>query len=99
MGRLSRRRAPSELGIEKRAGAAARQLSGGELQRLAFARAAAAGTPFVFADEPTASLDAANVRRVVGLLRVLGRRASVVVASHDPAVVGGADAVIEVRPA
>ena len=87
----------AELGIAHRAHAAARELSGGELQRLAFARAATAATPFVFADEPTASLDAANVHRVVDLLVGLGTRASVVVATHDPAVIAGADVVVRLR--
>lgn len=79
-------RALAELGIAAHADAAARELSGGELQRLAFARALAAETPLIFADEPTASLDVENVRRIGALLTALGRVASVVVATHDPAV-------------
>lgn len=75
----------------------ARLLSGGELQRLGFARALAAATPFIFADEPTSSLDAQNVDRVADLLAQLGRRSTVVVATHDPALVRTADLVVDLR--
>ncbi|MGX5682154.1 thiol reductant ABC exporter subunit CydC [Schumannella luteola] len=66
------------------------QLSPGELRRVAVARALLrvdAGATVVLLDEPTAHLDDASAAAVVSLIRWAGERASVVVASHDEAVV------------
>jgi lipoprotein-releasing system ATP-binding protein len=63
-----------------------RSLSGGEAQRLMFARAAAGAPPLLLVDEPTAQLDpisAATVNAVIGELAARG--SVVVVATHDPA--------------
>lgn len=87
------------VGLAALAESRARELSGGELQRLGFARAQAAGTPFIFADEPTSSLDAANVDRIAALLRRLSGCSTVVVATHDATLVEAADAVIDLRAA
>ncbi|MDX8390358.1 MAG: ABC transporter ATP-binding protein [Mariprofundaceae bacterium] len=59
-------------------------LSGGEMQRVVFARALALEPKIIFADEPTGSLDAANAKQVLALLTEqadLGR--AVVMVSHD----------------
>jgi len=72
----------------------ARTLSGGELQRLAVARAEATRSPVLFCDEPTAQLDAANSELVAGSLKTLAEAGTVVVvATHDPCVEEAADAV------
>ena len=75
------------------------QLSIGERQRVAVARALVHGPAVVFADEPTASLDQATGHEVVSLLaeyRQAGR-GSVVVVTHDPAMLTGADRVLQMR--
>jgi putative ABC transport system ATP-binding protein len=75
------------------------QLSIGERQRVAVARALIHRPAVVFADEPTASLDQATGREVVNLLadyRTTGG-GSVVVVTHDPAMLTGADRVLQMR--
>lgn len=63
------------------------QLSGGEQQRVALARLVCKDPSYVFADEPTGNLDAANRDVVLGVLRQLNEAGkTVVVVTHDPAV-------------
>lgn len=85
------------VGLEDLADRDARQLSGGELQRLAFARALCAERPIILADEPTANLDSANTVILTRLLKRLSGTSTVVVATHDPLVAEAADAVIDLR--
>ena len=75
------------------------QLSIGERQRVAVARALIHRPAVVFADEPTASLDQATGREVVNLLADYrqGGGGSVVVVTHDPAMLTGADRVLQMR--
>ncbi len=79
------------LGVPERSRAAL--LSRGEQQRVALARALLPQPAALFADEPTASLDAASGAEVARRLRALadeeGR--TVIVASHDPALIALAD--------
>ena len=70
------------------------RLSGGERQRAGLLRALAAGPDVVLADEPTASLDEATGREVMAALREHGRAAALVVATHDPRMLEGADRVL-----
>jgi putative ABC transport system ATP-binding protein len=68
------------------------ELSGGQMQRVACARAFAVDADILLADEPTSELDEFNRELVMGLLHeVADGGAVVVVASHDPAVVDAAD--------
>ena len=75
------------------------QLSIGERQRVAVARALVHRPAVVFADEPTASLDQATGHEVIRLLADYrtDSRGSVVVVTHDPAMLGGADRVLQMR--
>jgi putative ABC transport system ATP-binding protein len=75
------------------------QLSIGERQRVAVARALVHRPAIVFADEPTASLDQATGHEVINLLVDYRRRAggSVVVVTHDPAMLTDADRVLQMR--
>ena len=75
------------------------QLSIGERQRVAVARALVHRPAVVFADEPTASLDQATGHEVVNLLADYRRTGggSLLVVTHDPAMLTGADRVLQMR--
>ena len=75
------------------------QLSGGEQQRVAVARALIAGPAIILADEPTGNLDSANGELVIGILRDLVDRhgQTVVLVTHDATVAARSDRVIGVR--
>jgi tungstate transport system ATP-binding protein len=72
------------LGLSRLAGAPARTLSGGEIQRVAFARALAVRPDVLLLDEPTANLDPRNVRLVEDLIREQqSRGVTIVLATHQ----------------
>jgi putative ABC transport system ATP-binding protein len=75
------------------------QLSGGEQQRVAVARAFAHRPKVLFADEPTGNLDAANGQNVVALLGELNRElgTTLVLVTHEPDLAARAHRVIRLR--
>jgi len=75
------------------------QLSGGEQQRVAVARAFAHRPKILFADEPTGNLDATNGANVVALLGELNRElgTTLVLVTHDPDLARRAHRVIRLR--
>ncbi|MGV8967408.1 MAG: ABC transporter ATP-binding protein [Cellulomonas sp.] len=75
------------------------ELSGGQAQRVAVARALITGPDVVFADEPTGSLDQATGHEVMRILTETTRAAgaSLVVVTHDAQVAAWCDRTIEVR--
>ncbi|WP_051196627.1 ATP-binding cassette domain-containing protein [Jonesia quinghaiensis] len=75
------------------------QLSGGQLQRVANARAIA-GTPQVLlADEPTRQLDSTSSKNVMDIIHELSRASNIgaIVTTCDPIVVARADRVLEIH--
>ena len=73
-----------------------RELSGGEQQRLAVACALAGRPDLVILDEPTASLDRANAKGLVGVLAAVATLgATMVIATHDALVIEAGDVVAE----
>jgi putative ABC transport system ATP-binding protein len=74
-------------------------LSGGEQQRVAVARAIAASPSVVLADEPTAALDSENGHAVMALLARIAKEQNrcVLAVTHDPRTLGYADRVVRIE--
>jgi putative ABC transport system ATP-binding protein len=74
-------------------------LSGGEQQRVAVARAIASSPSIVLADEPTAALDSENGHAVMALLAKIAKEQgrSVLAVTHDPRTLGYADRVVRIE--
>ena len=87
------------VGLAQRAGHLPQELSGGEQQRVAVARAFAHRPKVLFADEPTGALDANTGLQVVKIFRDLCAQegVTVVMTTHDPNLMEIGDAVYELE--
>jgi len=105
LGGLSRaERRQKALGLLERMGLAARtdhrpsQLSGGEQQRVAVARALANRPLILLADEPTGNLDSATGTEVMNLLRSLNAEGlTLIIVTNDMTVASYADRIVRLR--
>jgi putative ABC transport system ATP-binding protein len=93
------RRALEAVDMGHRAAHRPDELSGGEQQRGAIARALVTSPAVVLADEPTGALDSVNSRRVVELLErlVAERGQTVILVTHDPTIAAAAGRTVRVR--
>ena len=92
------RESASQVGLEHRLGHYPSQVSGGELQRAAIARALVHRPVLLIADEPTGNLDTENGQSVLQLLkRLTSQRVAVLLATHDRTLASTADRVLCMR--
>jgi len=84
------------VGLGHRLGHLPSELSGGEMQRAAIARALAGQPSVLLADEPTGNLDAASGQGVIELLRDLNREhgLTMILVTHDQSIAQQADRVV-----
>ena len=95
-----RRRAEAllaRLGLEARANHRPADLSGGEQQRTAIARALANDPPLVLADEPTGNLDSKTGQMIYELLRDVSAERTVLVVTHAEALAQMAARVVHMK--
>lgn len=87
------------VGLSERADHRPNQLSGGEMQRVAVARALANEPLLILADEPTGNLDSKIGAGILDLLRraVAERGVTLIVVTHDRGVAARADRVVHLR--
>ena len=93
------REALEQVGLGSRARLRPSQLSTGECQRVALARALVGEPALLFADEPTASLDAQNGQAVMDLLHrlVQDRGVTLVIVTHDNRILHFADRILSLE--
>lgn len=88
-----------KMGLAERIGHKPNQLSGGEKQRVAVARALINQPSLILADEPSGSLDSANKKELHSLLRELCNEygLTILVVTHDKELAEVSDRIIEMR--
>jgi lipoprotein-releasing system ATP-binding protein len=91
----------ASVSLSDRAGHYPDQLSGGEQQRVAVARALAMGPELLLADEPTGNLDRANSEQVFALVRELHLMAGLtsIIVTHDEQMARKCDDTFRLAPA
>ena len=87
------------LGLRQLAQQRPGEMSGGQMQRIAIARALAAQPAVIFADEPTGALDQTTGHEIMSILMRTARQtgAAVVVVTHDSNVAAFCDATVTMR--
>ncbi|HEX3272134.1 MAG TPA: ABC transporter ATP-binding protein [Ktedonobacterales bacterium] len=93
------RRALELVGLLPRAEHRGAELSGGEQQRAALARALVTSPRFLVADEPTGNLDSQTGRAIAALLREVahGEGIGMLIATHDATIAATADRVLQLH--
>jgi len=86
-----------QLGLEKELKKKPCELSGGQCQKVAIARALINHPKVIFADEMTASLDYEAAEKVLTLFEEIRKETTILFVTHDERMIQGADEVIKIR--
>ena len=87
-----------KVGLSDRADYATNQISGGQIQRVAVARALANAPKLILADEPTGNLDTKSSENIIRLLEDLHQGGNtIVIVTHNPEIARRTDRIIEIR--
>jgi putative ABC transport system ATP-binding protein len=86
------------VGVADRANYGTNQISGGQTQRVAVARALANAPQLILADEPTGNLDTAASANIIALLQKLHQDGNtIVIVTHNPEIAAQTGRIIEIR--
>jgi ABC-type lipoprotein export system ATPase subunit len=88
-----------QVGLSERSRHFPKELSGGQIQRAAIARALVNNPRIILADEPTGNLDSTNSKSIIDLFRTIRDKlgTTVVVVTHDMEIARQADRIIELK--
>lgn len=88
-----------QVGLSERSRHFPKELSGGQIQRAAIARALVNNPRIILADEPTGNLDSANSKSIIDLFRSIRDRlgTTIIVVTHDAEIARQADRIIELK--
>ena len=85
------------VGMEKQSTSMVSNLSGGEKQRTAIARALVKNPDYILADEPTGALDQKTGEDIVGIFKRLNQEGkTVIIVTHDPKVAGVCNRIVKI---
>ena len=89
----------TKVGLEDRLDHLPKELSGGQMQRAAIARALMNQPKIILADEPTGNLDSANSEAIIDLFELIRKElgTTIVIVTHDPGIARRADREIVVK--
>ena len=88
-----------QVGLSERAKHFPKELSGGQIQRAAIARALVNNPRIILADEPTGNLDSTNSKAIIDLFRAIRDKlgTTIVVVTHDAEIARQADRIIKLK--
>ncbi len=88
-----------QVGLSERATHFPKELSGGQIQRAAIARALINNPRIILADEPTGNLDSTNSKSIIDLFRSIRDKlgTTIIVVTHDANIAHQADRIIELK--